>query len=148
MDLYATGQMRDNNLDKVLEEQGIKIPSIRGVRIMADEDYVSDKDIEKSCRYVYCKTKKLFTPDRYWHPATDKRQARALARRSSRIAYRQLTAYNKHVKEKGVWMVHARVSDNSWIANGGRDIEKQPWFIERVKDGMDATYCDIYVRVN
>lgn len=148
MDLYATGQMKDNNLDKVLEEHGIKIPSIRGVRIMADEEYLSDKDIEKSCRYVYCKTKKLYTPDKYWHPATDKRQARALARWYSRNAYKQLTAYNKHVKEEGVWMVHARVSDNSWIANGGRDIEKQPWFIERVKDGMDATYCDIYVRVN
>lgn len=148
MDLYATGQMKDNNLDKVLEEQGIKIPSIRGVRIMADEDYISDKDIEKSCRYVYCETKKLFTPDKYWHPATDKRQARALARRSSRTAYKQLITFNKYVKQEDVWMVHARVSDASWIATGGRDIEKQPWFIERVKDGMDATYCDIYVRVN
>lgn len=148
MDLYATGQMMDNNLDKVLEERGIKIPSIRGVRIMADEDCLSDKDIEKSCRYVYCKTKKLFTPDKYWHPATDKRQARALARRSSRTAYKQLITFNKYVKQEDVWMIHARISKNSWIANGGRDIEKQPWFIEKVTDGMDATYCDIYVRVN
>lgn len=148
MDLYATGQMKDNNLDKVLEEQGIKIPSIRGVRIMADEEYLSDKDIEKSCRYVYCKTKKLFTPDKYWHPSTDKRQARALARRSSRTAYKQLITFNKYVKQEDVWMIHARISKKSWIVNGGRDIEKQSWFIEKVTDGMDATYCDIYVRVN
>lgn len=44
-------------------------------------------------------------------------------------------------------MVHARLGGANWKYYGGPLMEMKPWFIEKVDDGMDNTYCDIYVKV-
>lgn len=50
-------------------------------------------------------------------------------------------------------MIHARIggtSDTSnWVSYGGPDnIATQPWFLEKVDDNWDPTYCDIYITTN
>ena len=35
----------------------------------------------------------------------------------------------------------------NWLAYDGDKISKQPWFIEKVDDPYDDTYCDIYARI-
>lgn len=59
----------------------------------------------------------------------------------------QMDTFNKYVGREGILYIHARIGGPNWVYYGGKDIEKQPWFIEKVDDHFDYTYCDIYARV-
>lgn len=56
--------------------------------------------------------------------------------------------YNKYLYQPGILMIHARIGGDNWNYFGGPELEKQPWFIERVDDCCDSTYCDIYARID
>ena len=58
----------------------------------------------------------------------------------------QIERFNAHCGEEDVYMIHARIGGNNWESYDGDSITKFPWFIERVDDDFDNTYCDIYVR--
>lgn len=65
----------------------------------------------------------------------------------------QLDRFNHYCGQDGVYMIHARIggtSDTSnWVSYGGPDnIATQPWFLEKVDDNWDPTYCDIYITTN
>ena len=55
---------------------------------------------------------------------------------------------DKYVGRKDVFCVHARIGGNNWNYYGGYKLEKEPWFLERVDDYWDSTYCDIYVKID
>lgn len=61
---------------------------------------------------------------------------------------RQLETFNKYAGREDVLYIHARIGGRNWLYYGGADIEKQPWFLEKVDDYFDSTYCDIYARIN
>ena len=44
-------------------------------------------------------------------------------------------------------MIHARIGGPNWEYYGGPLLKLEPWFLERVDDGFDNTYCDIYARI-
>ena len=46
-----------------------------------------------------------------------------------------------------VLYIHARIGGRNWETYGGKDLEKQPWFLEKVNDHFDGTYCDIYAKI-
>ena len=54
--------------------------------------------------------------------------------------------FNKYCGAENVLYIHARIGGKNWDYFGGQEIEKQPWFIEKVDDAFDCTYCDIYAR--
>lgn len=56
-------------------------------------------------------------------------------------------AWNRHAGDPSVLYIHARIGGFNWLAYGGDEISKQPWFIEKVDDPYDSTYCDIYARI-
>ena len=56
-------------------------------------------------------------------------------------------AFNKYCGCDGVLYIHARIGGGNWNYYGGDEIAKQPWFIEKVDDPFDCTYCDIYARI-
>ena len=60
---------------------------------------------------------------------------------------RQYTTFNKYCGQDGVLYIHARIGGNNWNNYDGPEIAKQPWFIEKVDDAFDNTYCDIYARI-
>ena len=62
-------------------------------------------------------------------------------------ARHQFETFNKYVGRDDVLYIHARIGGGNWLPYGGADIEKQPWFIEKVDDCYDQTYCDIYARI-
>lgn len=59
----------------------------------------------------------------------------------------QIERFNNYCGQEGVYMIHARVGGDNWdYYDGEEKIATQPWFLEKVDDDFDNTYCDIYVR--
>lgn len=56
-------------------------------------------------------------------------------------------AWNKYAGRADVIRVHTRIGGNNWDYYGGPELAKQPWFLEKVDDYYDSTYCDIYVYI-
>lgn len=68
---------------------------------------------------------------------------------AARDVRRQFETFNKYVGCNDVFMIHARIGGRNWEAYDAHvNVATQPWFIEKVDDYFDSTYCDIYVRVN
>ena len=59
----------------------------------------------------------------------------------------QYGIYNRYCGQEGILYIHARIGAGNWNYYGGPEIAKQPWFIEKVDDAFDCTYCDIYARI-
>lgn len=61
-------------------------------------------------------------------------------------ARKQYNTFNKYVG-RDVLYIHARIGGGNWNYYGGPELEKQPWFLEKVDDAYDNTYCDIYAKI-
>lgn len=61
---------------------------------------------------------------------------------------RYVATWNRYCGCKDVLRIHSRIGGKNWSYYGGGELVCQPWFIEKVDDYFDSTYCDIYVRVN
>ena len=60
---------------------------------------------------------------------------------------KQYEIFNKYAGRDDVLYIHARIGGNNWKDYDGHLLEKQPWFLEKVDDCFDDTYCDIYAKV-
>ena len=60
---------------------------------------------------------------------------------------KQYAVWNKYVGRDDVLYIHARIGGNNW-SYYYKYVVNQPWFIEKVDDGFDSTYCDIYAKIN
>lgn len=58
----------------------------------------------------------------------------------------QSITFNSYVGRDDVLYVHARIGGGNWETYRD-EVENQPWFIEKVDDAYDSTYCDIYCRI-
>lgn len=68
-------------------------------------------------------------------------------KKAKKLVYEQLAKYNSYCGQEDILYIHARIGGWNWLAYGGDEIEKQPWFIEKVDDAFDSTYCDIYAKI-
>ena len=59
-----------------------------------------------------------------------------------------LEIFNKYVGRKDVICVHARIGGDNWNYFGGYKLKKEPWFLEKVDDYWNESYCDIYVKID
>ena len=60
----------------------------------------------------------------------------------------QYKIFNKYVGRPDILYIHARIGGGNWIPYGGPELESKPWFIEKVDDSDDRTYCDIYAKID
>ena len=58
----------------------------------------------------------------------------------------QYGMWNKYVGRDDILYIHARIGGGNW-SYYHQYVDKQSWFIERVDDSFDSTYCDIYARI-
>ena len=58
----------------------------------------------------------------------------------------QWDTFNKYVGRDDVLMIHARIGGGNW-SSYYKEVQYEPWFIEKVDDSFDRTYCDIYARI-
>lgn len=56
-------------------------------------------------------------------------------------------AWNKYAGRENVLYIHARIGGGNWDYYGGEALRDQPWFLERVDDWFDGTYCTIYAKI-
>ena len=59
----------------------------------------------------------------------------------------QFNTWNKYAGRDDVLYIHARIGGNNWNYYGGHELARQPWFLEKVDDCFDSTYCDIYAKI-
>lgn len=61
--------------------------------------------------------------------------------------YTQYTLFNRYCGCPDILYIHARIGGGNW-SYYGKEVKDQPWFICKVDDAFDSTYCDIYARLN
>ena len=59
---------------------------------------------------------------------------------------KQWEVWNKYVGKEDILYIHARIGGGNW-PHYFDQVVYQPWFIEKVDDSFDSTYCDIYARI-
>ena len=59
---------------------------------------------------------------------------------------KQYEVWNKYCGRDDVLYIHARIGGGNWHTYYDQVVNK-PWFLEKVDDGYDCTYCDIYAKL-
>ena len=59
---------------------------------------------------------------------------------------KQWELWNKYAGRDDILYIHARIGGGNW-PHYFDQVVYQPWFIEKVDDSFDSTYCDIYARI-
>ncbi len=76
----------------------------------------------------------------------NRKRAKFLIKQHRRAVKKQIDTFNKYVGNDNILYVHARIGGKNWIFyDAYKTVARQPWFIEKVDDYFDDTYCDIYV---
>lgn len=57
---------------------------------------------------------------------------------------KQFKVWNKYAGKEDVLYIHSRIGGKNWSHYGGDELATLPWFLEKVDDWFDGTYCDIY----
>lgn len=65
---------------------------------------------------------------------------------SKREVEKTYSVFNKYCGRKDILYIHARIGGGNWPSYRA-EVETQPWFIEKVDDPFDSTYCDIYAKI-
>lgn len=165
MDLVA--YMQKDDLEDIILKNNIYVPRLRGLSLMKDEEPYSQEEIDSSVRFIWlwhCRNSNL---ERYiiqtrneegykecvdidWRAIHGKKRKKC--RFELKKAKRKVTDFykihSKYCGREDVLRIHARIGGNNWKWYGGpTDIAKQPWFLEKVDNYFDSTYCDIYAKI-
>lgn len=61
---------------------------------------------------------------------------------------KQYDIWNKYAGVENVLYIHSRMGGWNWKEYDEKnDILNQPWFLDRVDDYFDSTYCDFYAKI-
>jgi hypothetical protein len=60
---------------------------------------------------------------------------------------RQWELWNKYAGKDDILYIHARIGSGSWTYDYNKEVVGKQWFLERVDDAYDNTYCDIYAKI-
>ena len=184
MDLGAYAQI--NNLQHIMKENGIEIPRLRGLRLMKNEEILTQETINKMAKDIgleYCESacrgyfewgdcgclysdgtnkmvKKYFIRSKDGYELLDVNWKNIHGKKRKRFKYELKQAkkrveknyriFNKYCGQDGVLYIHARLGGFNWTSSYydcPNTIGNQPWFLEKVDDPFDSTYCDIYARI-
>jgi len=77
-----------------------------------------------------------------------RRRMKFAIRKMRKAVRAENAAWNRYAGRGDVLYIHARIGDRNWNAYGCDWIREQPWFLEKVDDAFDETYCSIYARID
>lgn len=69
-----------------------------------------------------------------------------IMKKERKKVYKNSLLFNKYCGRDDVLYIHARIGGGNWPYYRG-EVEHQPWFIEKIDDAFDNTYCDIYAKI-
>lgn len=106
------------------------------------------RETDKSVAYYICGA--WSDPDRHvrWERIHGKRRRMLKTAVHNRLTRykKQYEVWNKYAGKSDILYIHARIGGGNWH-NYYKDVVNRPWFIEKVDDAYDGTYCDIYARI-
>lgn len=115
-------------------------------------DY-TDKKVAKyiknfKCRYMDEDDPEYKAPEICWDRIKGKKRriVKTLVKNELRGFKKQYEVWNKYCGRDDILYIHARIGGGNW-ADYYDQVVDQPWFIEKVDDGWDSTYCDIYAKI-
>lgn len=60
----------------------------------------------------------------------------------------QFAMWNKYAGKENVLYIHSRMGGYNWKSYSEKgELMSQPWFLDRVDDYFDGTYCDFYAKI-
>lgn len=69
-------------------------------------------------------------------------------KKQNRKIQKTFDAWNKYAGREDVLYIHSRMGGWNWKDYDGKaEIMSQPWFLDRVDDYFDSTYCDFYAKI-
>lgn len=68
-------------------------------------------------------------------------------KKQKRRIQKQYDMWNKYAGREDVLYIHSRIGGGNWKRYGGDELTKMPWFLDKVDDCFDETYCDIYALI-
>ena len=165
-------------LSELAIKNGIDVPRLRGYRLMSEEQPMTKEDyaeldhnveIESAINFTACFCKGHFYPKEIYrynaaqrkreHEWIDKekdcinwdvihgktrRAFKLFIKQEKRKAMAQQALFDRYAGQKNILYIHARLGNLNWHP----ELESQPWFICKIDDAYDCTYCDIYARLN
>lgn len=76
-----------------------------------------------------------------------RRDLKFAVKKMRRMVRAENEAWNRYAGREDVLYIHARVGGGNWDYYGCASLCSQPWFLERVDDSFDGTYCTIYAKI-
>lgn len=55
--------------------------------------------------------------------------------------------FNQYAGQRDILRIHARIGGGNWPYYY-REVVDEPWFLEKIDDYSDNTYCDIFAKLN
>ena len=81
-------------------------------------------------------------------PGKQRKAVKRIFRLVRRVVKEQYSLFNSYVGREDVLYIHARLGTTSWTDEKTKaEVTRQPWFLAKVDDSFDSSYCDIYARI-
>lgn len=109
--------------------------------ILKDYYLIKEKDEDGNDRYVGIRWDRIHGRKRKILKFEIKKQKRKIQK--------QFDTWNKYVGREDVLYIHSRMGGGNWkYYEDKASIINQPWFLDRVDDHWDSTYCDFYAKID
>lgn len=115
-----------------------------------DPDFyeISDEMIKRVDKYIL-KDEKGNRTDVNWDavPVKKRKLFHLEMQKADKAVREQYRIFNKYCGHDDVLYIHARIGGMNWRGYDGQELMSKSWFLEKVDDAFDPTYCDIYARI-
>lgn len=169
-------------IEKIMSDNGISVPRLRGLRLMSLEKPLPMDEIEAEASCIgleeceaACESNFVYAPFSYecskqtrrlrrkylvyadgiynpiavrWNAVHGKKRKlfKYKLKMARRRVFQNFLTFNRYCGRNDVLYIHARIGGGNWPYYR-KEVENQPWFIEKVDDPFDSTYCDIYAKI-
>lgn len=164
MDLGAYFNIGTAEIEEIVKKNNIDVPRLRGYRLMKNEKPVSQEVLQRMCKDLEAEELEVLVSEKRKHYyiknyGTDdcqvdwsrvhgwkRKQLKFAIKNFKRAVKEQYDMFNKYAGRNDILYIHSRIGGDNWFYYK-HYVVNEPWFIERVDDAYDNTYCDIYARI-
>lgn len=111
-------------------------------------EYISNEWTDHLKKYYLIKDKKGYYTDIRWDRihGWKRKVLKTYIHNQIKKITNQWELWNKYAGRSDVLYIHARIGGSNWSYYSDK-VVTQPWFLEKVDDPFDNTYCDIYAKI-
>ena len=122
---------------------------IRGRYYINPTGYEYSRSMDRKLNHYLVKKDGEYTGIR-WDCFHGKRRKnlKYVLKRQRKAILNQFAVWNRYAGQKNVLYIHSRMGGWNWNSYEGKnELMNQPWFLDRVDDWYDHTYCDFYAKI-